>query len=311
MTYSYTNVWIVILNWNGLHDTLECLDSLAKIKSEKISITTLVVDNGSQINECSEIAKIFPAVQTICLENNIGFAGGCNLGIEKALAAQADYVLLLNNDTIVDPDFLEQMLIYSRVNPQAGIVGPLICYDNEPDTVWFAGAKIILAIGYFEHQYLNQKRSKVPIEPFVCNYVSGCCMLLSRSVLQTCGKLEERLFAYFEDADFCLRAQKANFSSVCVPTSVIWHKESASTRRGLKEGNTSPLKHYLMARNRIYTVREHASVSELICFYLIGNTYRAVYFTSAFLLRKRWTKMKWFWRGIIDGLQDRFEKPFM
>jgi GT2 family glycosyltransferase len=300
------NIWIIILNWNGLQDTLTCLASLSKINSED-KITVLVIDNGSQNNECIEINKNFPTVQTIRLNNNIGFAGGCNLGIQKALTAEVDYVLLLNNDTIVDPNFLTSMVNHQRANSEVGIVGPLICYADQPDTIWFAGAKIILAIGYFEHQYLNQKRESIPTIPFTCDYVSGCCMLLSHSVLQTVGELDERMFAYFEDADFCLRARKQNFVSVCVPTSIIWHKESASTRRGLKEGNASPFKHYLMARNRIYTVRKHGSLNELICFYLIGNTYRVLYFTCAFVLRHRWSKLKWFWRGIIDGMRDHFE----
>ena len=95
--YFSMNIWIIILNWNGLQDTLTCLASLSKINSED-KITVLVIDNGSQNNECIEINKNFPTVQTIRLNNNIGFAGGCNLGIQKALTAEVDYVLLLNND---------------------------------------------------------------------------------------------------------------------------------------------------------------------------------------------------------------------
>lgn len=304
-----TIIYIIILNWNGLDDTLECLHSLHNINTHSLSIRVFVIDNASEINPVVAIQKDFPETKIIRSERNLGFAMGCNVGIQWALEEQADYVLLLNNDTRVHPDFLDILVTYAQTHPEVGVAGPLICYADKPDQVWFAGAKIHLAFGYFRHQYLNQPRHRVPYTTRSTDYVTGCCMLIKSSVIQKIGPLDERFFAYFEDVDFCLRARKAGFGIVFVPNSVIWHKESASTRRTLTEGTTSPLKHYLMTRNRIVTVMKHANALQRIGFLLISNTAFAGFFLVAFAVRKRWKKMVWFMRGIVHGMEQRFEEP--
>lgn len=303
------SVWIVILNWNGLEDTLACLESLSEIRRVTIAVHTLVIDNASDVDPREALYERFPTVEVVRSERNLGFAAGCNVGVERALAAGADYVLLLNNDTIVAPDFLEMLVAYAELRPEVGIVGPLICYADQPERVWFAGARIILALGYFEHRYLNRHRDIVPTHPVATDYVTGCCMLIATPVFRAIGQLDDKFFAYFEDADLCICARKFGFKVMFLPTSVIWHKESASTRRGLTEGTTSPLKHYLIARNRTVTVLRHGNTLEQSMFLLIGNTIILWYYFSAFLLRRRWKKMVWLVRGFVDGILQRFAHP--
>jgi hypothetical protein len=276
-----------------------------------MTLHTLVIDNASDIDPREPIHKRFPTVEVVRTERNLGFATGCNIGIERALVAGSDYVLLLNNDTIVAPDFLENLVAYAKSYPEIGIVGPLICYADQPEQVWFAGARIIFELGYFEHRYLNRHRRTVPTTPVATDYVTGCCMLIATPVLREVGQLDDRFFAYFEDADLCIRASRSGFKVAFLPTSVIWHKESASTRRNLTEGNTSPLKHFLLARNRIEVIRKHSSLLRFGVFLLVGNTLIIFFFLSAFTFRRRWKKMVWMCYGVICGLQQKFDLPLV
>lgn len=292
-----------------MEDTLDCLESLSHLKLDDTEMQILVIDNNSWIDPCPVVNEMFPDVTVIRLNQNRGFAGGCNYGIKLAMEAQSDYVLLLNNDTIVQQDFLGPLVAYAKSSSGVGVVAPLICYADEPDRVWFAGAKSALGLGYFEHQYLNKRRDQVPKEPFVSDYVTGCCMLISATLIKSIGMLDERFFAYFEDADFCLRAQYKGYDVVCVPGSIIWHKESSSTRKNLNEGTTSPLKHYLIARNRIVMIVKHANILQIIFFLIVSNTIIMIYYLYAFAVRRRWKKMVWFCRGVVDGILQRFEHP--
>jgi GT2 family glycosyltransferase len=303
------SVWIIILNWNGLEDTLACLASLEHLEAPTFGVQTVVIDNGSLQNPTSEIERRFPGVKVVRLDSNTGFAGGCNFGAALALQAGADYVLLLNNDTVVQPGFLEPLVAYLDRHPEAAIAAPVICYSNRPNTVWFGGGKIRLALGYFQHRYLNQSREHVPAEPMITDYVSGCCMLVERQLIAAIGLFDERFFAYYEDSDFCLRARQHGYTIACVPQSLIWHKVSASMRRDLSEGTTSPLKHYLLTRNRIATVIKHGSRLQVAVFLLLANTATMLFYLPAFVIRRRWEKLRWFCRGMLHGLQRKFENP--
>lgn len=306
MKQDLPSVWIIILNWNGLDDTLVCLASLAQVDPADAAVHILVIDNGSRYDPRPTIIERFPSAEVVRLERNIGFAGGCNYGIERALHGEADYVLLLNNDTIVDPDFLAPLLTYLQCHPRTGAVAPLICYADQPDRVWFAGATIIMALGYFEHRSRLRHRQEVAPTPLVSDYLSGCCMLIPASVIRTVGRFDEQMFAYFEDAEFCLRVRQAGYDLVCVPQSVIWHKESASTRKDLAAGTTSPLKHYLSMRNRIVTVVRHSNLIERMCFLLLSTPVRTLFYLGAFTVRRRWAKLAMFTMGVVDGLGQRF-----
>jgi GT2 family glycosyltransferase len=303
------SVWIIILNWNGLDDTLACLASLERLEAPSLDVQIVVIDNGSTSDPAVEIRRRFPRVKVVRLERNIGFAGGCNYGATMALQAGVDYLLLLNNDTVVRPDFLEPLVAYLDGHPGAAVAAPVICYSNRPDTVWFGGGRIRLALGYFQHQYLNRSRQSIPAAPIVSDYVSGCCMLVDSQVISAIGLFDERFFAYYEDSDFCLRARRHGYTVACIPESMIWHKVSASMRRGLSEGTTSPLKHYLLTRNRIATVLKHGSRLQIAIFLLLANTATMLFYLSAFVFRRRWEKLRWFCRGMLHGMRRKFENP--
>lgn len=299
-------VGVVILNWNGLADTIACLESLTRIETTGLVLTILVVDNASTVDPRITIAERFPAVKVVRAARNLGFAGGCNLGARILLEAGVDYVLFLNNDTSVAPDFLITLVAACEAQPAAGLVAPVICHADQPDRVQAAGGRVALALGYGYHLGDGWPRSRVPATPFASDYLSGACLLVSAPVARRVGLFDERYFAYFEDVDLCLRARAQGFQAICVPQCVIWHRESSSTRRELGEGTTSPMKHYLMARNRILTVRTHGRLWERACFFMVVLPAMAAFFLFAFTVRQRWMKLIWFTLGLLDGLRGQY-----
>lgn len=304
---SIPTTWIIILNWNGLEDTLECLESLGHLEIPAQKVEILVIDNGSFQDPSATLQARYPQTKVVRLEQNIGFAAGCNYGISLAMQSQADYVVLLNNDTVVSPTFLAPLVSYCETHQGVGTISSIVCQLDKPTWATFAGARAILPLGYFKHYCFDLERHHLPSEPFNTDFVTGCCMLIPTSVIREIGALDERFFAYFEDVDFCLRARASGFDVLCSPASRIWHKESASTRRGLAEGDTSPMKHYLMVRNRIVLVKKHTGLFGYMFFLVVSNLLLMLFFLCAFLLRQRWRKMYWYLRGVVDGLQQRFE----
>lgn len=303
-------VWIVILNWNGLADTMACLASLHQLETELAATTILVIDNGSFADPCATIRAEFPDTKTVRLDMNVGFAAGCNIGIQIAMQQSADHILLLNNDTIVQPQFLDPLLRHSQCYPRAGLVNPLICDWTHPELVAYAGGSMRMTFGYFTHQLIGVPRESVPTTTRKAEFVTGCCVLIARKVIEEVGLLDELLFAYFEDVDYSIRARKHGFEPVCVPESVIWHKESSSTKRNVNEGNTSPVKHYLMARNRIIIIKRHATIAQFVCFMSISNMVMTAFFLIAFCARQRWHKMIWYCLGVVHGARYCLNKPF-
>jgi GT2 family glycosyltransferase len=219
---------IVVLNWNGLEDTRALLRTLERCRvPEGWSASVMVVDNGSSDGSAHSIAAEFPQVDLLALPENLRFAGGNNRGIQRALAAGADAVMLLNNDTEADPALLERLLLALEQHPEAGAAAPLIYFAAPSRSIWYAGGRCTPALGLAAHRGLRtldrgQYRS---IER--TGYLTGCCLIARRAVWEKVGLLDERYFIYAEDADWCLRARRAGFALLFVPTARLWHKVSA------------------------------------------------------------------------------------
>ena len=234
---------IVVLNWNGAEDTLALLRTLDRCRRpEGWSASVMVVDNGSGDGSAARIAAEFPRVELLALPANLRFAGGNNQGVKRALAAGADAVMLLNNDTEADPALLERLLIALDQNPEAGAAAPLIYFAAPSQRIWYAGGRCVPALGWSAHRGLRtldrgQYRS---IER--TGYLTGCCLLARREAWERIGLLDERYYIYAEDADWCLRARRLGLPLLFVPTARLWHKVSASA------GNQSAWKIYQRLR---------------------------------------------------------------
>ena len=241
-------VSIIILNWNGLKDTVECLESLKKITYPGYEV--IVVDNGSTGDDVKVLQERFGGyIHVIANDRNYGFAEGSNIGIRQALKGGAEYVLLLNNDTIVDPDFLSELVNVSESDPKIGMAGPKIYFYHQPNRIWFAGGEISLF-----STSSNRGRNQIDKRQFnkvdYVDFVSGSCMLMKRSVLESAGLLDPVYFFGIEDVDMSLRATQAGFKNVFVPTSKLWHKVFSS---GIKRPDIP----YHTCRNTMILARKH------------------------------------------------------
>ncbi len=226
---------VVVLNWNRAEDTAECLTSLRD--STYPRLVTLVVDNGSTDDSVKLLANRFPEPTLLQNQTNLGYAEGNNGGIRWALAAGADYVLLLNDDARVDPDAVWGLVKVAEADPHIGIAGPKIYYWDQPEAVWFAGGVLDWRTGYATHLCDG------PPSPYDTDFVTGCVMLVRARLFEEIGLFDPRFFLYYEDTDLCLRARRAGWRTVVVPAAGAWHKIRAS-------GEAAARSSYYSFRNR-------------------------------------------------------------
>ncbi len=220
---------VIILNWNGEGVIEECLESLEK--SEYRPMTVTVVDNASTDSSCDIIERSFPGVNLIRNEENLLFAAGNNVGISKALKGEADYILLLNNDTVVGPRFAYRM-IEAFDMPEAGIVGPKILYFDDPQRIWYGGGGFYPILGVPKHENIRKSDSEGAEKVTETGYVTGCAMMVKKEVFEDAGLLDPSYRIYCEDVDFCLRAARAGWKCYYAPEARIWHKVSSSSGGG-------------------------------------------------------------------------------
>jgi GT2 family glycosyltransferase len=293
-------VCIIILNWNGIELTRECLRSLLNIKY--LATKTIVVDNGSTDNSAVILNNEFPSVDLIALEKNFGYAGGNNIGIDYALKKHnCDFVLLLNNDTIVDEAFLNEMVSASKQNSSVGAVVPKIYYFDRPETIWYAGGRFRKICGYGTHYGVLRKDSNNFSVPKYVTFGNGCALLISRKALEKVGNLDEQFFATCEDSDYSLRLRQAGFLIAYQPRAKVWHKVSITQREGFGEW----FRHYITTRGIVLLQRKHASIPLFILFLICFTIRWLGYQTLKFLIKRDFKSLIGLWRGLLDGLRSR------
>ena len=257
---SQKKVYIILLNWNGKEDTLECIESLKKIDYEDYKI--IVVDNGSEDDSVLEIRKQYPEIKIIENKKNLGFAGGNNVGIRYALENGADYVLLINNDTTVEKDFLRELVKVGELNKSNGLLGPKTNYHSEQNRIWFAGGKVNWLKNKGTHLGLDEIDSRQYDEIKKVDYLTGCCLLIKKEVIEKIGILAEDYFLYYEDTDFSLRAKNVGYDCVYVPKAKIYHKVSRSTSPG-----SSSYIYYHVRNGLVMTKRNGSLLNKIVLFF--------------------------------------------
>ena len=240
-------VSIISINYNGLVLTRGLLESLRNISYPEVEI--LVVDNGSQ-EAPDTLLEEFPEIKLVKSEQNLGFAGGNNLGMQHA---QGDFFLLINNDVEVDPNFLEPLVSVMLTHPEVGIISPKIVYHYAQDTIQYAGGRAInLMTGRGSFVGSKAKDDGTYDTSGYTELAHGAAMMIRREVVQKVGMMADFYFLYYEELDYCEAVKQAGFQLWYEAGSRILHKESMTV------GKLSPLKSYYMNRNRVAFMRRHA-----------------------------------------------------
>ncbi len=251
-TGSLPEVAIILLNWNGKKDTLECLKSLENVAYP--NFTAIVVDNGSTDNSLEAIRASFPNIPIFETKKNLGFAGGNNVGISWGLSKGFEWILLLNNDTTVSPDFLNAFRDAAKTNPKAKILGAKIYRYHDLDRIDHLGGMWNEKICEFESLHVNQIDDHSSFEMMQpVDYVCGAALLMHRCVPESIGFLEENFFLFWEETDFCCRAKRNGFEIWTAPRAKIWHKVSSSFTGG------KPQMHYFWWRSRLLWIERNCS----------------------------------------------------
>ena len=242
-------VSVISINYNQAQVTCDMVASLRRVTYPNLEI--LVVDNASPTDNPDIIAERYPEVKLIKSAKNLGFAGGNNLGIAQA---KGKYLLFLNNDTEVEPDFLEPLVQLFEQNPQAGIASPKIIFFGTDNLIQYAGSRGIntwtgrsITIGNLEPDHGQHNHSQ-PTQ-----LADGAAMLVPRSVIDAVGPMPEVYFLYYEELDWCELIKRAGYTCHYVADSTVYHKESVSV------GKSSVMKTYYMNRNRLLFIRRNFS----------------------------------------------------
>jgi GT2 family glycosyltransferase len=251
-------VGIVIINYKGKGDTLECLESLRWLSYP--NYFTVLVDNNSQ-DGCVEVVRNnFPEVIVIESRDNLGFTGGNNLGIRSAVEQEAEFIFLLNNDTTVHPALLGWLVSTLILDPKCGIVGPTMNYYDHPEEVWATGGKM---------DWRGQSTLLTHGEP--PDFIVGAGLMVRSDTLGQIGLFDDRFFLYYEESDLCARALDAGWTLHVAPEGVLWHKVSKST------GTDSALTLYYMRRNQLLYLKNRKNRAGLRAAMLDGLRLLAVW----------------------------------
>jgi GT2 family glycosyltransferase len=260
-------ILIVVLNWNSCEMTKDCVTSLLAMKGAGFRI--LVIDNGSRDGSVAFLREAFPEIEVTANGRNLGFAGGCNVGMNRALVENFEHVLLINNDTVVKPNLLAELLAESERSPKAGMVSPRIYYADNPDRVWWAGGAFSLWQGIPRHLGWKGKHDGRHEAACSIDWATGCAVLLNCDALREAGLFDEQFFANSEDLDLSLRMRRLGWEIRYAPAAELLHKEGFATRRNVGED----VRYFTSTRNILWLMHKHAKAYHWITFWPIFTGY--------------------------------------
>lgn len=285
-------VYIILVNYNGYSDTIECINSIKRMSYTDYKI--VVVDNGSTVAYPIIMENIEEDDNIVILKSkiNLGFSGGNNLGIKYALDNDADYILLLNNDTVVTKDFLKAMLQVTIENNNEVVTTSKILYHSKQNVIWYDGGTFNYKTGRTTHKNINKLNEENKTKPENVSFISGCCMLFPSKVIQKIGNMSEKYFLYCEDIDLSCRIIQNGYKMIYVPSSIIYHKVGASS------GRVDGMETYYTVRNKFYIVSSY-----------IEHKYKCIaYLYTLSEIVKRCLTREYKIRPVIKGIRDFYRK---
>ncbi|MBI3684871.1 glycosyltransferase family 2 protein [Candidatus Azambacteria bacterium] len=294
------SVAIIVLNWNNENDSIECLRSLEKITYPDFKV--FAVDNGSR-EDSAAILRDFCKGKTAFMETgkNLGFSGGNNVAMRRALAEGFAYVLLLNSDTTVASDFLDEMIAVARSDARIGVVGPKIYYYFDPERIWYGGGVMRWPQGGTHVQLGEIDANPRERQARETEYVTGCAFLIKSEVIRKVGEMNEDFFLYHEDTDWSLRVKKAGYALMYAPLAKVYHKVSRTT-----SALGSPAILYYDTRNALLLAQRHAPVFMRWQIYLLSGARYFKQIIKYVILPSRREASRMIMRGIEDFYRGRF-----
>ena len=292
---SFPKVIIITLNWNRKEDTIECINSLLELDYPSYEI--VVVDNGSTDGSVKSFKKTFPDITIIENERNLGYALGMNKGIEYALSKNVKYVLILNNDIVIDKNALKELVKVAKSNPKIGFVSGKVYYHSEPNKLQVTGNIINLNTGSVRHVGAGETDHGQYNEIKEYKFLDDVFWLVRTEVFRKVGMYDPNFFLQFEETDLCARANKY-FKLVYTPRAKIWHKASQSSG-----GVGSPIITYYLARNWIVFMRRNASSREFLTFMLYFLMIRTPRILAPSIIRKRFNRIVAHIKGVLSGVR--------
>jgi GT2 family glycosyltransferase len=293
-------VALVILNWNGRDDLLNCVSTLPRLTYPNYTAT--VVDNASADGSVAALRERFPEQRVLVMEKNLGFCGGNNRGIRDALERGADYVLLLNNDTAMHPELVTELVRVAASGARIGAVGAKNLRLENPAEVW--GAYGELTYGKELVHVIGKGEPDGPAYRVVrdVDWVIGNGIMMSRAALEAVGGFDEGFFGYHEDVDWCTRARRQGFRIVFNGNAIVLHKGfgASDPRRPIP----FPVL-YFLGRNGIYFARKHGSLWQQVRFCTLFLAEVAGLLAGSIARRERLKPHLWRLRGFADGVIGR------
>ena len=290
------SVVIVMLHWGPEEVTKRCLQSLGRIAYPAASV--ILIDNTHTLSSSVTEWAHPLSLDLVRPGSNLGFAEGCAVGMSIALEREADYVLLLNNDVVVDPPFLDRLVAAARACPEAGLFCPQIEFLEDPGRVWFGGGAFSLWRGIPRHAHWR-KPATGDRAPRASDFATGCAMLIDPSVIRTVGVFDPRFFAYGEDLDLSLRARQARFGIMVVPASVIWHASVYDEQRAW-------LRLYYSTRNLLEVMRKHARWIQWVSFMPNFLVFWVGFYVVLAAARRQPRLVGALVLGVVDFIRRRF-----
>lgn len=296
-------VYVIILNWNRKKDTLECIKSVSKLLTSKFQLQILVVDNFSSDGSVEAIRALeFPNLEIIVNKKNLGFAEGNNVGIRYALSIKADYVLILNNDTIIDKNLLVHLVKVIKKDKRVAALSPKIYfaggYEYHKDryhlkdlgrVIWSAGGRIDWDNVYCSNRGVDEVDKKQYNQIEEVDFATGSCIFLRSEALRQIGLFDWRYFMYLEDVDLCMRLKKKGWKILYVPKAFLWHKVAQSSKIG------GELNDYFITRNRLLFGLKYAPLRSKLA--LVKESMRLL------LNGRKWQK-----KAVVDFYSFNFGK---
>jgi len=286
------SVYSIVLNYNNYTDTIDTIESVLSLEYDANSI--LLIENSSDKSIIRKIRTQFPNLAIFENEKNLGYAGGNNVGIQKAIASGADYIFLLNNDVKLEKDVLKKCISAMEKSPGCAACQPIIVTFENEERIWSAGTQL-----YFGYPRLFLKGTKlqkngIKTSPFG---LVGCAILFRRSALQQIGFFDESLFLLHEETDWCIRAKQMNFSLLIISNAIVYHKISTTI------GMFSKIYLYYIGRNWLLVGKKNFSFFRYLYILFTEFLIRFPYYLYHVIKKGQIKMIKYYLQGILDGIQ--------